>query len=108
MKKRISLQNAEADLKKRLENPEFRKAYEYERAMVALAQKIAELRDASRMKQADLAAKLGVSQQFVSQLETGRSRNLTLQTLIKVAASLGCGVEITFPRSSRPALKVRP
>ena len=107
MKKHITLQNAEADLKERLKNTEFRKAYEYERAMAALAQKIAELRDASRLKQADLAAKLGVSQQFVSQLETGRSRNLTLQTLIKVAASLGCGVEIAFPRSTRPAFRVK-
>lgn len=107
MKKKVSLVDAGPDLKKRLRDPEFRKAYEYERALVALAQKIAELRDASSMKQAELAGRLGVSQQFVSQLETGRSRNLTLQTLIKVAASLGCGVEISFPRCSRPQLKVR-
>ncbi|MHB0996202.1 MAG: helix-turn-helix domain-containing protein [Elusimicrobiales bacterium] len=105
MKKRIHLKNVEGDLKELLKDPEFRKGYEYERAAVELAQKIAEFRDARHLKQAELAAKLGVTQQFISQLETGRSRNLTLQTLIKVAASLGRGVHITFPKSSRPELK---
>ena len=107
MKKRVRLENFEGDLAKRLKKPEFRKAFEYESAVVALAQKIAELRDAQHLKQADLAVKLGVSQQFVSQLETGRSRNLTLQTLIKIATSMGRDVHITFPKSAHPTLKVR-
>ena len=107
MKKRVRLENFEGDLAKRLKKPDFRKAFEYESAVVALAQKIAELRDAQHLKQADLAVKLGVSQQFVSQLETGRSRNLTLQTLIKIATSMGRDVHITFPKSAHPTLKVR-
>ena len=74
--------------------------------LVGLAQKIAEFRDAHHLKQAELAAKLHVSQQFISQLETGRSKNLTLQTLMKVAASLGRNVQISFPKSLRPSLKV--
>jgi DNA-binding XRE family transcriptional regulator len=106
MKKKLYLKNVEDDLRKELKNPEFRKAFEYEAAMVALAQKIAELRDASRIKQSDLAARLNVSQQFVSQIETGRAKNLTLQTLLKVAAALGRDVRITFPPSSRPTLKI--
>lgn len=106
MKKRVYLKNVEEHLKKELANDEFRRAYEHECALVGLAQKIAEFRDAHHLKQAELAAKLGVSQQFISQLETGRSKNLTLRTLIKVASSLGRGVQITFPRSPRPGLKV--
>ncbi|MEI7529521.1 MAG: helix-turn-helix domain-containing protein [Elusimicrobiota bacterium] len=106
MKKRIHFKSFEDDLAQRLKKPEFRKAFEYESAIVALAQKIAELRDAQHLKQAELAAKLGVTQQFVSQLETGRSRNLSLQTLIKIAVSLGRDVQITFPKSTHPALKI--
>ena len=41
---KIKLENVEKDLQKELRNPEFRKYYEIERAKVALAQKIAELR----------------------------------------------------------------
>ncbi|MCX5784405.1 MAG: helix-turn-helix transcriptional regulator [Elusimicrobia bacterium] len=107
MKRRIYLKNVEEDLKEQLKDPKFRRAYEYECALVELAQKIAEFRDAYHLKQAELAAKLGVSQQFISQLETGRSKNLTLQTLLKVAASLGRGVHITFPKSPRPTLKIQ-
>jgi len=107
MKKRVYLKNFEEDLKKQLKDPEFRQGYEYELAVVQLAQKIAEFRDAHRLKQVELAAKLGVSQQFISHLETGRSKNLTLQTLIKIASSLGRDVHISFPKSAHPALKVR-
>ena len=71
--------------------PKFRKGYELERAKVALAQKIAELRDAQHLKQADLAKRLNVSQQFISQIETGDSINLTLDTLVKLARSLNRG-----------------
>ncbi len=107
MKKRVYLENIEKDLQERLKDPEFRQGYEYELAVVRLAQRIAEFRDAHRLKQAELAAKLGVSQQFISHLETGRSKNLTLQTLIKIASSLGRDVQITFPKSAHPALKIR-
>lgn len=107
MKKRVYLKSFAKDLKEQLKDPEFRQGFEYEFAVVMLAQKIAEFRDAKHLKQAELAARLGVTQQFISQLETGRSRNLTLQTLIKVAASLGRDVQITFPKSAHPAFKVR-
>lgn len=106
MKERARLKSFSKDLKARLKEPGFRQGFEYEFALVMLAQKIAEFRDARGLKQSELAAKLGVSQQFVSQLETGRSHNLTLQTLIRVAAGLGRGVHITFPKSARPALRV--
>ena len=106
MKKHVYLKNVENHLKKELTNKKFRRAYEYECALVGLAQKIAEFRDAHHLKQAELAAKLGVSQQFISQIETGRSKNLTIHTLIKVAASLGRGVQISFPKTPHPSLKV--
>ena len=88
---------------------EFKRLYELECAKVALAQKIAELREEKHLRQADLAKRLGVSQQFISQIETGEEKNLTLETMVKIAKSLGRGLNISFPKlTSRhaPCLKV--
>lgn len=100
MKKSVKLENTEIFLKRELKRPGFRKAFEEERAKVALAQKIAELRRESRLNQAALAEKLHVSQQYVSRLETGREKNLTIDTLVRIAATLGRDVRISFPRSA--------
>lgn len=97
---KIRLEKIDAHLKEKLKNGNFNKNYEYERAKVTLAQKIAELREEKHLRQADLAKKLGVSQQFISQIETGEEKNLTLDTLLRIAKSLGRGIEISFPKIS--------
>ena len=99
--KKVRLENVEIDLKERLKNKEFKQFYEIECANVALAQKIAELRQNKHIRQIDLAKRLGVSQQFVSQIETGEEKNLTIETLVRIAKSLGRGVSISFPRLSK-------
>lgn len=96
--RKVRLENIEKHLREELKNEEFRKAYELECAKVALAQKIAELREERHLRQVDLAKKLGVSQQFISQIETGDEKNLTIETIIKIAESLGRGVSISFPK----------
>jgi DNA-binding XRE family transcriptional regulator len=98
--KKARLENIDITLKEYLKNEEFRKVYEIERAKVAIAQRIAELRDEKHLCQADLAKRLGVSQQFISQLETGEGKNLTLETMFKLARSLGRGLTISFPKLS--------
>lgn len=98
--RRVSLENIEIDLKEKLKDKEFKRLYEIECAKVALAQKIAELRQRKNLRQADLARKLGVTQQFISQIETAEEKNLTIETLIKIAESLGRGVKISFPKLS--------
>jgi len=40
-----------------------------------------------------------VSQQFISQIESGQETNLTLDTLFKLAKSLGRNIKISFPKS---------
>ncbi|MBU4311141.1 MAG: helix-turn-helix domain-containing protein, partial [Candidatus Omnitrophica bacterium] len=52
--------------------------------------------------------KLHVSQQFISQIETAEADNLTIDTLLNIARSLGRGIEISFPKLSKrgPGLKV--
>lgn len=96
--KKIRLENVDIDLKEKLKNEKLRRLYEFECAKVALAQKIAELREEKHLRQVDLARKLGVSQQFISQIETGEEKNLTIGTIIKIARSLGRGVTISFPK----------
>ena len=98
--KKVSLENVDVGLKAKLKNTEFRRLYELERAKVALAQKIAELREEKHLRQVDLAKRAGVSQQFISQIETGEEKNLTLETMIKIARSLGRGLSISFPKLS--------
>jgi len=99
--RKVKLENIEIDLRKKLKVEKFRKSYELECAKVALAQKIAELRQQEHLKQADLAKKLNVSQQFISQIETAQESNLTLETLLKIAKSLGRSVKISFPKISK-------
>ena len=98
---RVRLEKIDGYLEEKLKDEKFRKAYEIECAKVALAQKIAELRQDKHLRQVDLAKKLGVSQQFVSQIETGEEKNLTIETLIRIARSLDRGVNISFPKLSR-------
>lgn len=96
---KVRLEKIDGFIKEQLKDKEFRKHYEIERAKVALAQKIAEMRQEKHLNQKELAARLGVSQQFVSQIETGEGKNLTLDTIIRIAESLGHKVKISFPRS---------
>ncbi|MBF0490932.1 MAG: XRE family transcriptional regulator [Candidatus Omnitrophica bacterium] len=96
----VRIENVEDHFQKMMKNKEFRRLYEIECAKVALAQKIAEMREDQHLNQKELAARLGVTQQFISQIETGEGRNLTLATIIRIAQSLGHRVRISFPKST--------
>ena len=95
----VRIENIDGHFQEKMKNKEFRRLYQIERAKVALAQKIAEMREDKHLNQKELATRLGVSQQFVSQIETGEGRNLTLATIMRIAESLGHKVRITFPKS---------
>lgn len=93
------LENIDGCFHDKLKDKEFCRLYEIERTKVSLAQKIARMRQKKRLNQKALADILGVSQQFISQIETGEGQNLTLDTLIKIAGSLGHRVRISFPKN---------
>ncbi len=99
--KKVKLESVSADLNHKIKDPRFKKLYDLESAKVSLAQKIAELREGENLKQAELAKRMNVSQQFISQLENGGGVNLTIETLIKIAQSLNRGVKISFPKISK-------
>jgi transcriptional regulator with XRE-family HTH domain len=96
--KQIILENVKIHLKKELKDEKFRELYEKELVKVALARKIAEMREEEKLNQSELATRMNVSQQFVSQIETGEQDNLTLDTLLKIARSLDREVKITFTK----------
>lgn len=93
------LESVEGHLKECLKDKKFRHLYEIERAKVSLAQRIAVMRQEKKLSQKALAVKLGVSQQLISQIETGDNDNLTLETIMRIAASLGRAVRISFPKN---------
>ena len=95
----VHVKNMDGFWQEQMKNKEFCRLYAIERVKVALAQKIAEMREDSHLNQKQLAVRLGVSQQFVSQIETAEGRNLTLATIVRIAGSLGRKVRISFPKS---------
>ena len=102
---KIRLLNTQKHLEEKLKNPEFKKLYELERAKVSLAQRIAETREEHHLTQKELAQRMKVSQQYISQIESGdATTNLTMETMYKLAQCLDSCFEITFKkRNSKKA-----
>lgn len=99
MSGKVKLENTDIYVNEKVKNKEFTKRYKLELPRVALAQRIAEIRQQRRMRQTDLAKKMHVCQQFISQSETGQQTNLTL-----VHAGQASRVA---PARGRPALPLR-
>lgn len=74
-------------LRSELKDPNFRKHFEEERRALALAIKIARIREKRGLTQKDLAKAMGTSQQAVSRIESGKYEGFTLKTLEKIAAA---------------------
>ncbi len=84
-------------LKNELKDPEFRKHWENYDLPVKLAVEIAMLRQKKKMTQAQLAKKIGVSQQMVAQLENPEEDTApNVRTLQKVAKALDASLYIGF------------
>ncbi len=83
-------------LKEELKDPEFRKYFEEERQALALAIKIARLREKAGLSQQDLAELMNTSQQAISRLESGEYEGFTLKTLKKIAEVTGTVLKIEF------------
>src|ERR1035437_5309459 len=80
-------------LKRKLQNPEFRAAYDAEDKRIELVLQIIKLRQQRGMTQSDLPKAIGTRQANVSRLERFDA-NLTLGTLEKVAQALGANLRI--------------
>ncbi len=71
-----------------LKDPEFKKAFDEEDLPARLAIQIAKLREKQGLTQRELAKRLHVSQQALSQLEDPTSARYTLRTLQRLASAL--------------------
>lgn len=79
---------------------QLREAVETRLAAMRITQDLAALRERRGLSQAQLARVLGVSQPAVAKLEAGRSGNVGLKTLIRVATVLGAVLAITLIASA--------
>jgi DNA-binding Xre family transcriptional regulator len=75
-------------LKEQLKSPSFRKGYEKEYLRAGLALRISQLRRQKHISQAELARRLHTTQQTISDIETCKHTNITLNTLQRIAQAL--------------------
>jgi DNA-binding Xre family transcriptional regulator len=90
---------------KQMTDPEVRTLVEEELKALRVGAQIAKLREERGLSQTELAAKVGMSGPNISRIETSPSQNLTLGTLVRLAAALGCDVSISFPSKRTVASK---
>jgi DNA-binding XRE family transcriptional regulator len=83
-------------LREDLKDSEFRKYFEEERQALALAMKIARLREKKGLSQKELAKLMGTSQQAISRIESGEYEGFSLKTLERVAEATGTRLKIEF------------
>ncbi|MFA5161337.1 MAG: helix-turn-helix transcriptional regulator [Elusimicrobiales bacterium] len=83
-------------LKAEMKDPEFKKAYEEEDIRTRLAYLIAERRQKKHISQAELARRIHTKQQVISDIETLKHPNITLNTLQKIARALDTQLRISL------------
>jgi len=88
------------DMKQRLKDPEFRRAYAAVDAEVRLSVAVAEARARAGLSQAELAKILHTKQSNISRIERG-AQNLTVATLGKIARALHSSPAMTSERTRR-------
>jgi DNA-binding XRE family transcriptional regulator len=80
-------------LAEEMKNPEFKKAFEEEKRLLALSYAIVEAREKHGLTQKELAEKSHVTQQQLSKIENGV--NCNMRTFIKVSNALGLGLTVS-------------
>ena len=83
-------------LREDLKDSEFRSHFEDERRALALALKIARLREKRGLTQKELARLMGTSQQAISRIESGEYEGFSLKTLEKIAEATRTRLKIEF------------
>ena len=87
-----SLEEARAELMK---NPEFRREWEATAPRYELAITLIKLRQAAGLTQEQLAERVGMKKQTITRIEN-KPGNLTLKTLVRIAAAAGTDLSIRF------------
>ena len=80
---------------RKLENPEFKQAYEELEVEYAIMEEMLRLREEAGMSQSQLSKKTGITQPDISKLENGKA-NPSISTLKKVARAFGKKLRVQF------------
>jgi DNA-binding Xre family transcriptional regulator len=91
---------------KQMGDPEMKGFIEEELKTLRIGSRLAQLRERRGMSQTQLAAKVGMSGPNISRIETSPSKNLTLETMLRLFAALDYEVTFDFKRRRQPRLKV--
>ena len=76
---------------------------------IGLRQDLIALREERGLTQVALAERVGVTQPTIAKLESDKTRNIELRTLVKVVAALGARVRIALEKSdARPKATEKP
>jgi predicted XRE-type DNA-binding protein len=78
------------------QSPAFQAQVEEELAAINVAQDLVALRESRGLSQVQLAARLGITQSAIAQLESAQPKNVELRTLVRVAAALGAHVDVSI------------
>jgi len=94
-------------------SPAFQAQVEEELAAINVAQDLIALRESRGLSQVQLAARLGITQSAIAQLESAQPKNVELRTLVRVATALGARVDVSIrarqqvERKSRQPARVK-
>jgi transcriptional regulator with XRE-family HTH domain len=72
--------------------------------LTSLGEEVARRRKAQRLRQADLAAKAGVSRGTIESLENGRLGELGIRKVVKILSVLGLDLVLREADKRRPTL----
>ena len=86
-------EKVEEHLKEKLKDPYFKELYELEEEKLSIVKKIVEYRIRHNLTQNELAKKSGVSQQYISKIESGDFSNM--MTLEKILLFIGLTIKFT-------------
>jgi DNA-binding XRE family transcriptional regulator len=85
-----------ASHKAKMRNKSFKEAFEHYSDTLSIGLNIRDVRKSAGFTQKELAARMGVTQQLVSRLESGEYENPTIETLSRVADVVGKKLVVKF------------
>lgn len=85
-----------ASLEKKMRNKSFKEAFDHYSNNLSVGLLIRDVRKAAGFTQKEFAARMGITQQLISRLESGTDENPTVDTLNRVAAVAGKKLIVDF------------
>jgi DNA-binding XRE family transcriptional regulator len=91
--------NFDKELRKKLEDKEFKEAFLEKQQAMKLGAEIAQLRKIAGLSQIQLADRAGMHKQNIARIENPDYSAFTLTTLQRIAVALGMKLEVNFVKA---------